>query len=45
MVHALTEEAKNFIFTMALRHHKLRNGHCFKVTTVRFEEERGLFDI
>jgi predicted N-acetyltransferase YhbS len=29
MVHALTEEAKTFIFTMALRHHKLRNGHCF----------------
>jgi GNAT superfamily N-acetyltransferase len=31
MVHALTEEAKGFYLTMALRHHKLMRGHCFKV--------------
>ena len=29
MVHALTEETKVFIFTMALRHRKPRNGHYF----------------
>jgi hypothetical protein len=32
MVHALTEEAKGFMLTMDLRHHKLMSGLCFKAS-------------